>query len=102
MTPQRTNLSPLLRIHAPLPATEHIAVAAALDPTDHLTEGNPHLVGHRNDASGGNRVRAARAEPVDQVPRASLGETIPLVADELAVRLLQALHDANCPGTPWA
>ena len=98
----KQRLSVLLRILAPhLPATEHIALAAALDPTDRVNEGDPSLVGHRNSASGASRGGAARAEPVDQVPRASLGDGIPTVADELAVRLLQALRDANGPRNAW-
>lgn len=101
-TDLKQRLSVLLRILAPyLPSTEHIALAAALDPTDRVQEGDPSLVGHRNSASGFSRGGAARAEPVDQVPRASLGDGIPTVADELAVRLLQALRDANSPRNPW-
>lgn len=95
-------LGVLLRVLAPhLPSSEHVALAAALDPTDRLVEGDPNLLGNRNSASMSSRGGAARAEPVDQVPRASLGEGIPAVADELAVRLLQALRDANSPRTPW-
>jgi hypothetical protein len=98
----KQRLSVLLRILAPhLPSIEHIALAAALDPTDRVTEGDPSLVGHRNSATMSSRGGAARAEPVDQVARASLTEGLPAVADELAVRLLQALRSPRTPRGPW-
>jgi hypothetical protein len=98
----KQRLSVLLRILAPhLPSTEHVALAAAIDPTDRVVEGDPSLVGHRNSASMSARGGAARAEPVDQVPRASLSDGIPAVADELAVRLLQALRATSTTRGSW-
>jgi len=97
-------LTVLLRIIAPhLPGTEHIALAAALDPIDRVTEGDPSLVGNRNSGSAGmhSRNAAARAEAVDQVARAALASGLPTVADELAVRLLQGLRTVSNPRGPW-
>ncbi|WP_116451481.1 DUF4062 domain-containing protein [Blastococcus litoris] len=94
----------LLRILAPqLPTTEHIALAAALDPISRIAEGDPSQVGNRNSGimAHGNSDKAARADPVDQVARASLTEGLPAVAEELAVRLLQALRAANTSRGPW-
>jgi hypothetical protein len=39
--------------------------------------------------------------PADKVARASLTEGLPAVAEELAVRLLQALRAANTSRGPW-
>jgi hypothetical protein len=97
-------ISVLLRILAPyLPTTEHVALAAALDPIDRVAEGDPNLVGNRNSGSmaafGGEK--AARAEPVDQVARASLTDGLTDVADEVAVRLLQALRATGTSRGGW-
>ena len=97
-------ISVLLRILAPhLPTTEHVALAAALDPLDRVTEGNPALVGNRSSGTMTmhGREAAARAEPVDQVARAALASGLPAVADELAVRLLQELRTASNSRGPW-
>lgn len=97
-------ISVLLRILAPhLPATEHVALAAALDPLDRVSEGDPNLVGNRTSGhmAGHGGGKAARAEPVDQVARASLTEGLPAVAEELAVRVLQALRAATTSRGPW-
>jgi hypothetical protein len=96
-------ISVLLRILAPhLPATEHVALAAALDPLDRVSEGDPSLVGNRTSGMAGHSGgKAARAEPVDQVARPSLTEGLPAVAEELAVRVLQALRAANTSRGPW-
>ncbi len=93
----------LLRILAPhLPATEHVALAAALDPIDRIAEGDPSQVGHRTSgAMSMHGDKAARTEPVDQVTRASLTEGLPAVADELAVRLLQAVRSTSTARGPW-
>lgn len=98
----KQRLSVLLRIIAPrIPATEHIALAAALDPADRVIEGDPSLVGNRNSGSMPVGRGPARVLPEDQIPRASLGDAILAIADELAVRLLQALRDANGPRNRW-
>jgi hypothetical protein len=93
-------ISVLLRILAPyLPTTEHVALAAALDPIDRVAEGDPSLVGNRNSGSmapfGGEK--AARAEPVDQIARASLTDGL----TDVAVRLLQALRATGTSRGPW-
>lgn len=76
-----------------LPSTEHVALAAGLEPLDRVSEGDPSLVGdRRSGAMAHNRAPAARAEPVDQVLRASLIDGLPAVAEEFAVRLLQAMR----------
>jgi len=96
-------ISVLLRIVAPhLPATEHVALAAALDPLDRVSEGDPGLVGNRTSGRAGHSGgKAARAEPVDQVARPSLTEGLPAVAEELAVRVLQALRAGSTSRGPW-
>lgn len=76
-----------------LPTTEHVALAAGLEPLDRVAEGDPNLVGDRRSGTMAHgRASAARAEPVDQVLRASLIDGLPAVAEELAVRLLQAMR----------
>lgn len=76
-----------------LPGTEHVALAVGLEPLERVTEGDPSLVGDRRSGSmAHSRASAARAEPVDQVLRASLIDGLPAVAEELAVRLLQAMR----------
>lgn len=93
-------LTVLLRVLAPhLPSTEHVALVAALDPLDRVAEGDPSQVGGRNSGTmSHSRATAARAEPVDRVARASLSEGLPAVAEELAVRLLQAFRSTNRNG----
>jgi hypothetical protein len=79
-----------------LPDTEHVALAAGLEPIEMVAEGDPTEVGSRTTGSiAHSRGNAARAEPVDQILRASLIDGLPAVADELAVRILQALRAAQ-------
>lgn len=95
-------LTVLLRLLSPhLPGSEHIAVAAALEPLDRVAEGDPSLVGNRHSGSMPHRRGgSARAEPVDQVARASMTEGLAAFAEELAVRLLQALR-STADASSW-
>lgn len=69
------------------------SASTRLDPLDRVSEGDPGLVGNRiSGMAGHSGGKAARAEPVDQVVRFSLTEGLPAVAEELAVRVLQALR----------
>ena len=95
-------LTVLYRTLAPiLPTTEHVSLAAAIDPLDRVAEGNPAEVGSRNSgvmptARGGS----AQAVPVDQVPRATLSGSTPEIAAEIAVRVLQSMH-SRAARSPW-
>jgi hypothetical protein len=84
----------LLRIVSPyLPDAQDVVVAAGLEPLDRVAEGDPSMVGSRMSGSmPHHRAAAARAEPVDQVARASFKEGLAAIAEELAVRVLQAVR----------
>ena len=84
----------LLRHLVPyLPAVEHIAVSAAIDPAEWVSIGDPSSVGHRSSGSMGfNRHTAVQAPPVDQVATRSLPQHLHEAARDLAARLVQELR----------
>lgn len=84
-----------------LPGTEHVALAAALDPLDRVVEGDPSEIGNRSSGTMGmSRGGPAQAAPVDEVPRSSLGSSPHEIATELAVRLMQSLRTQRS-GSFW-
>jgi hypothetical protein len=83
----------MLRLAAELvPPDSDVALAAGMGPTDQIVEGRVSDLGRRNQAalgSGFGRETAARAEPEDSVPAATLRSASEEIGRELTARLLR-------------
>jgi Domain of unknown function (DUF4062) len=93
-------LAGMLRLAAEvLPADSDVALAAGLGPTDQIVEGRVSDLGRRNQAtfgsSFGRQATAARAEPEDAVPAATLRSASEEIGRELAARLLRQFHTSR-------
>jgi hypothetical protein len=90
----------MLRLAAEaLPADSDVALAAGLGPTDQIVEGRVSDLGRRNEAtlgsSFGRQAAAARVEPEDSVPTATLRSASEEIGRELAARLLRQFHTSR-------
>lgn len=87
----------LLRHIVPyLPSSAHIALAAALDPSEGVTEGDPNSIGNRREGRGMRfgHSGALQAPPVDQIPTGTLASHVHDVARDLSTRLMQFIREA--------
>lgn len=80
-----------------LPETANVALAAAIDPSDSVSEGDPNSVGNRNSAHIGmfGRNVALRAAPADQIATTALAPNLNDVARDLAARLVYGLRNPS-------
>ena len=84
----------LLRHITPyLPDAANITTAAAIDPSEWVNEGDPATVNAQRGISlGFNRSTNLRADPADQIAKATLPPHLQEVARELSARLMQTLR----------
>ncbi|MBD1270786.1 DUF4062 domain-containing protein [Aeromicrobium tamlense] len=86
----------LRHLVAYLPASANITIAAAIDPADSVTLGDPTAVGHRNSGTMGAFGRGPiYAPPADQIATSTLGTHLHEVARDLAARIVQQLRDTR-------
>lgn len=89
-------LANLLRNLIPyLPSAENVTLAAAIDPSDNLSVGEPTHVGNRQQAIGWGHRQDVRTDAADQIALGALSEHLHDIAHELAVRLMNALRSSQ-------
>lgn len=78
-----------------VPAVEKIAIAAGIDPADHVQLGDPAQVGNRSSGSMGWNNEPVRVPATDAVSLASLQASIPEAANEIALKLVEQLRSRS-------